>query len=755
MATDTVKNVPQTYRTILFDYFKESEEENLEMLLRRHAEQIDKLEPLVADVKNKLEVASFRQFLEKFKPSIYQTTVPSPDGGYEFIYTYKKENEYSVELDITTQSYYQMVEDLYKKRLTSGKALLEFDDAEITKILTPEEEVKAIYKNRRLLNMAAKRCEEKRARHENASDDIKTLNSVANKLKSQYSKPQAILIIGMADAARQLEEAEKTLKRMENQKPGQQTVNPLALGRPDFNEFGKPVFLPVGEDAPSENAPAIPGGQLAIEERVREGLTRRIGSDYDKTAGPLASPKLKEMVVRAMVSTPIATPAELAKIDVAGLKATCEQLRQNKADMLKIFTTSRQNFITTLNNMVCRLLDVKIFFEHATGEESPDARLGKYGLIVANCHPADLVTGDLKVPFGKLMESLGGDTTDRVWFGILPHVSLGGESDAAPQDEEQTDFYVAIDEAEEEAEKKAAPGDPVSLMNTATLLEIMNKARITTVFSFGPSDWATFSQLTAGKLQEVKAELETLEPNPHAICAYPNFTLLPRKQVKLGKELIGDSEKEFCVNVGPIQIDAAYVAAGILAGSQRVDTLIKAGLDKNRFLKENVMVRVDLEDKDVKHRLTPHFARERISNWPAELMAEIGKNGGFGMAFCGNELSDLKTSYLHCARVLELKDGSYRPVNHIMMKDFLNLFLKLKGSMKPAEFTSFLNQIRNDWLQQAKSDSQNPPSKRKLNLVMKETDKVEQDPEIPGKVNTNFGSGEDFVEVEVGDSTDG
>ena len=68
-----------THRTILFEEFTADEEHpSLFKVFSSYEDSAD--ERVYADIKEKLAVHSFQEFLEKFAPTVYEKYEPSADG---------------------------------------------------------------------------------------------------------------------------------------------------------------------------------------------------------------------------------------------------------------------------------------------------------------------------------------------------------------------------------------------------------------------------------------------------------------------------------------------------------------------------------------------------------------------------------------------------------------------------------------------------------------------------------------------------
>ena len=110
---ETVKQkIVQTSKTILFEEFNDQNNDNLATFLENN----DPSDEMFVEELKKLEVYSFKDFLKKFAPDVYEICQMNEDGKPEFIYTVDAKNvknQYAVKQPITEHTYYKMLSDLY------------------------------------------------------------------------------------------------------------------------------------------------------------------------------------------------------------------------------------------------------------------------------------------------------------------------------------------------------------------------------------------------------------------------------------------------------------------------------------------------------------------------------------------------------------------------------------------------------------------------------------------------------------------
>lgn len=117
--------VKQTGTTIIFEEFNRAQDKtNLVTLLLRDAEEIP-LELFVRTLNSELVVRSFAEFVEKFSPTIYETTVTAEDGSLRFVYSSDKPGCECTEIKLHNHPFFKLIMDLIDRQADSDKEELQ------------------------------------------------------------------------------------------------------------------------------------------------------------------------------------------------------------------------------------------------------------------------------------------------------------------------------------------------------------------------------------------------------------------------------------------------------------------------------------------------------------------------------------------------------------------------------------------------------------------------------------------------------
>lgn len=637
-----------TYRTILFEEF-DSEKSDLFGILSASEDSAD--ERVYNDVIEKLSVHSFEEFLDKFAPKVYEKyELASNEAGFEITYS-TESSPGAIPLDIVSNSYYKMLLNLYHDKEKSGEANLKFNYDELFEQLKPKQEIEAAKNLRKQLRAAESKYYECRDKGESTDEARKVFNGYFKKVREQYGKSAINLLpIAMADLDTKIVAADKLLA----QNAGKDEDEPLQLAggyTAVFKEDGTLDVMPVQQEVSPNAVEELPAKQLAGGERKL--LSAVIESDYDKRATAPNS------FVRSLV---VSTYAPLAEADtgMGAVQASLAEVRQmqeaNKARKNvyeKTFQSAKAAFIQAMTETVQKLLGVQIFFDHAAvrGELAD-------GLIVANCS-AGLLMRECKEKFTSFIRRVGHEPVkSRIWFGIVPGVSESND-DGNPVDDEDEDL-LGGDATEAYSHSKPQSTKSVSMNELRQFLPIMDDARIMTVFSFKADDSNGFL-MSPKYVEEKRQRLQKLN-NRHAVYAYPNFTLTRPRFV----EIIDDAEK---LAIPGVYIDAAYVAAGLLVGSQQHSYLIERKLPVHRQLP---CVRIDFEKPAVRRKFVTKFNRESYFGANEDLRNAINVDK-MGFVFSGDAMDGMQNTYVYIANTLYKSPGNerYRPIYATLVEDYV------------------------------------------------------------------------------------
>ena len=680
----------QTCKTILFEKFSDDAQD-----LKTILDLYDEPTLIGKDELEKLEVHSFEEFMIKFKPKIYE--ICQLVGGLPvFTYTCNADEAKShnaIEKDIEDNAFYRMLVKMYSTKGSSGLSNIDFDDSEFLNMLTPNQEKKDALNTRKLLRSATERFLNAKDKGENADDFAFKILECRQKIIQKYQNSHIHLLpIALADIDTKLKfldtYTEQIVKRGDNVvEPG----NVLISGHMEFDEYGNLIVVKNPElDIISGGMPQINSG-----ENIDKLLTETLEKDYEKNNHSSENTFVKALILDTYAPNHSNKMPECRPEEVEEKRA---ELVQRKAIYETIFVDAKNSFIGALADICTKLLSVKVFFDHATVNGNLDA-----GLLVTNCEASDL----LSEKFAEFIKHRGKDQiSKRYWFAIIPGVK---DTKLIIHPSTPLDPFGELQQSSNA--KKSNNNGELDISNAKKLLDILNEAKIMSVFSFKGNKNNSFDKISVGYLNDVKGKLSNFN-NPHAVFAYPNFTVLREREIKVA-ESTGINK----VVVPAVFIDACYVAGGLLVGSQQINYLESKGL---KTLKDNVCVRVDLEDNQTK--LLTKFNREQEKNWTSEVLKEIN-NDMFGFALCGNELmSDgkvIENTYVYCARTLSKRGDSYCPIYKVLMENFLSAYLQLSG-LKVSTIKKFIRNEVGDW----KDMIQLNASKDCVNLILREHEDI-------------------------------
>lgn len=687
-----------TYRTILFEEF-DSGKPNLYGILSTAANPAG--ETVYHDIKEKLSVRSFDEFLERFAPKVYEKHDPAADGvGLKV--TYSTENSPgAIPLDIVSNSYYKMLLNLYRSKEKSGESNLRFNYEELFDQLKPKQEVEAAKTLRMQLNAAQDKYYECQEKGESTDEARKIFNGCFKKVRDQYEKSVINLLpLAMADLDTKIVAADKLLTQ--NAGKNEDEVLQLASGYTSFfKEDGTLGTAPIQIQASTDTIEELPTKQIGGGERKL--LSAVIESDYDKRV------KTQNTFVRDLV---VSTYAPLTTPDIAGnaVEMSLAEVRKQqdinlakKQTYEKTFQNAKGAFIQAMTETVQKLLGIQALFDHATSKgELVD------GVIIANCS-VGLLMRECKDTFTRFINRVGHDSVgNRVWFGIVPGVSEAFGDDDSGDDEEED---LLGDDSDTSDHVKPQSTKTVSMNELRQFLPIMDDARIMTVFSFKADDTNGFL-MTPKYVEEKRDSLSNIK-NKHAVYAYPNFTLTRPRNI----ELFDGAER---LAIPGVYIDAAYIAGGLLMGSQQPNYLEGHGLKVHRQLP---CVRIDFENTAVRQKLVTKFNKETDFDVNEDLRNEINRDR-MGFVFSGDEMGNIQNTYVYIANTLYKSPGSdvYRPIYATLVEDYVRaVYNRVEDKSRKGVKREFINGTVAEWKRCAESkEHQND-----VNLLLHESESID------------------------------
>lgn len=748
---NTLKVVKQTHKAILFENFNNWQKNSLNLAMVLKTDQQDASKQL--ENLHKLEVRSFDEFVDKFVPKIYEK-VEKINGVPKFRYTLD-ENEGGVLVPLTSHAYYKYLAKVYADKQTSDASNREFDDSDISEIMMPKhEQVEAenLRQEQELLVM-------QRAEAINKGENPSVYNERLFEISQEIGDKGAKTSLGRLN--QYINSLDKEIVALDHKEQELAALPPgenadefcVASGVLDFDRDGNAVIMEL-PPPPENDADRDRVKVLALRNEGVKLLTSVVNKKLEEAG---VGEFTKEMVIANYLPVEHSAATEI-KLNLPEIQAKKNELTQ-KVEMLEsTYAQAQKAFITLLRTLLPRILGVKIFFDHATVEGGETSKLPEgQGLIVANCTPERLMQTEadkqnfVRYVTDYLPEQIG---NEHVWLAILPHVVVG---DYAPEDAQ-----IALSNANpfDTGSNGSDPvdmatlvkiGKPVKLKDSTTkeFFELMEKGKILTVFNPAVAKDApfTFSRLSAECIRNIKERLSGLNYN-HAVFAFPNFTLIEDKSISISaREDISTVSDDRKAPVGPVYIDAAYVAAGLIVASQQPRYLKARGL---KVEPSDVCVRLSLDSLDISNKLTTKFNREMGTQRTASLKAETADR--FGFMFCGDNQMDgatkLKNSYVLCARTLKQEKGVYVPLCKTLVSDFVLSYMKAQGQMEPKKFQTLFENTIDDW----RRDKAQNVKTGVINSIIQGDDVIAMvQEESEASISIQLSGGEAFVNLTIND----
>lgn len=747
----TLERVKQTHKTILFESFNGWQKNifNLAQLLNgKYSDVDDKIDKI-----SRLEVHSFKEFLEKFSPKIYETiqetTVTKPDGSksvmYNFDYSLDDTKGTGIPMKLEDHGYFKMLSGMYGAKRTSGQSNRDFDDSILKEILTPKSEEKEELKFRKRAELLAMQYAEAVNKKENANVYAKQIIEFRKEIEAKKNSPAIVkLAMRVSNINNRIHFLEKQDNANKALPPGNEDAE-VTRGILDFDDDGKPIVkaLPASstvEGSDSTKLLTAASTVKMLKAAVEEGLA--------------ADENLSSFTQKMIVSNYLpADSTESFDLTPAGVSEKLVALKEERDICENMYVQAQSSFIKVLKQIATRVLGVKAFFDHATIKGGEDGVLPKgAGLLVTNCSVRDLLGDEkTKAEFEKFIFQYGKNETGnkKLWIGILPHVICGEKNLDEQYDDENIDpFKFDINDVEEKNSNNI--GEPATLTETKQLLSIMQNGGVLTVFNAAVDKDVpfTFGGINKKTIDEIREKFADFGIDfDHAVFAYPNFTIISESKSKI---FIDDRDDAPSIDVNSILIDAAYVAAGLIVASQQPEFLIRAGFN-GRVDKQSVCVRLNLEDEEISAKLLTHFNRELSGSWEKDIVDAISDDR-FGFVFSGDLRHDrtsnkyLENSYIFSARTMSKKDGIFQPIYKTLTKDFILGYLKtIAPKISKREFNNFLNQDVKEWVDQMKRGENDGI----INTVLKKGDSISKSSEGSGKLRVALGGGDTLIDVEI------
>lgn len=692
----------QTSKAILFEKFAEEDVDgktvpSLAMFLNE--EGVDK-GLFHKKIIEKLGVKSFEEFMKKFTPWVYETIEPGEtEDSVEIKYSLNKPDHYDETgmnpTALNATAIYELVNKLYSQRKSSGVPQLNFDFSDIAKVLSPESQTEKIKQARRDMKYYMDeyfKLEEKTPGVPSAekANAIKMFNENRIAVQDAYTKGSAaMLTLKLGDAG------EVLLGMGENSSEDGSDGGKTYIGIPDYDADGNLRFRKLEHEAGEKPK------QLGVDSNQK--LLEILQQDYETDAPKYMknSPEITNLVL-SNISTGLARTEH-------GKDFWLARLETGQKDYKKWM----ENLAYTIAPLVEKFIGVKAFFENATGDDNDDAKLDSV-LIVANCTASELVGTDrIKGNLQKFLTNVNREIKKKIWFGIIPAISLGdedGEETSDLPEYDPNDPFGSLQAIKER--KNIKKSDCISSADVKVLLDICEKARIMTFYNFKANNKTCFGGIDKGVYEKMRDRI-VFEKGEYAICCLPNFTIIPEEErnVIINKKLV---EKEcqtdyVSLQIPAIYIEASYVAAGMVVGSQQKEMLIKKDFNVDPNLSN---IRFDLEGKEVYKKFQSNMCVENDLPVPRDMNEEVMKTR-FGFYFSdkkipGDNGKEITHCYVRNARTMA-QNNSTKTYEDMTNKLFTDFVIALLYGNEDVADPDYAKQVKEtdilEWMDYAQANS--------------------------------------------------
>lgn len=357
---------------------------------------------------------------------------------------------------------------------------------------------------------------------------------------------------------------------------------------------------------------------------------------------------VKDLVIRTFCPL----PAVQTEIDI-------KKEVENYNTYLEFYKTAKDDFVKTAKPLVEIILGVKMFFSQYDTKNKGM----KPALLVSN-NKLDMTVKSNNIP--KLEAFLNtvnakNDFSETIWFGIVPDIEI--ESSAKVKAPRRERF---------EGNRKVVNVDANTMESLTMLLQTLKKYKVQIFFNFQASEETSFSNMATIGIDKYIERCEILTRQDYsefAIPCLPNFTIIPKDksgvvidskmlQTETGVKMSQAKEDILKLWIEGVYVDAAYVAAGIVAAYQCPEYLKTYFTDVSTNYPG---VRFDIEAGDNNLKIATVLAKE-ISGFTNNIKDIINRKN-FGFVFSSENAQikgrDIKRITIYKARSLaEAEDGN-------------------------------------------------------------------------------------------------
>lgn len=641
--------IQQTNRSILFE---EINPEKLDLItIVGDVKGIDSLsDEKTKEINEHLLVKNFDEFLEKFSPTVYSFYNAA---NQNVIYTLKKPDNISTECISEIKlnkdnDFLKMIFTLVDTKRSQGIKNVDFKFEKVLDMISPKKIVEDIKQVRKEIHYLYNKYEELDEEDPKKLDLGDKLNYKFEEASQNYNNVMAMLPLAIEDIKTRL------LFGQTQENSGAEAIQ---IGMLTMGDNGELKIL----EAPKSDSTAL----MVMDEDRSTSLVGVFEEDYNAiTENP--SDYVKDLVIRTFCPL----PAIESEIDI-------EREVQNYNTYLEFYKKAKDDFVKTAKPLVEKILGIKMFFDQYSTKNK-----GMQPALIITNNKLDMTVKNNNIP--RLETYLNtvnskNDFTDTIWLGIVPSIEMESVGNTKTRRERFR------------GNEKIVSKEGNTIESLTMLLEVIKRYKIQTFFNFQANEETTFNNMATAGIDKYieKCDLLTRQDySEFAIPCMPNFTIIPKDksgvvidskmlQTDEGAKLSKEKEDILKLWIEGVYVDAAYIAAGIVAAYQCPEYLKESFKDISR---EYPGVRFDIESGENNLKVVTTMAKE-ISGFTNNIKDTINRRN-FGFVFSSENAQlqgkDIKRITIYKARSLALTEDGFDSIYKTSVSTYIERMLRFQ-----------------------------------------------------------------------------
>lgn len=626
-----------------------SERPSLSKILSKTEEgNITISEDLLKEIESELVVGSFEDFLKKFNPTIYSRSVNG-----EIIYSLRKDgagNWSECPINMSNDFLNLIINIIDGK---TGTTNIEFEyQEEFKRLLGVDATTKKIERAIDEVKYLRDCYEKAEPGSPEQKDLMKKGQKAYQKIVTDFNNPITMLpwFQGMVRTVLIDKGVEPTFSSCVEDKTKAMIGTSIKL---DPN--GIPLLVQ-NEDEDVE----VQETQTVADENVEQPTNN---NEFGKALVTVYDAGVKKNIVVAdntgkqMLVSLFGEADSIKKIKENCAKLSVPELTERYNQFSKQIDTQYANFAKVAKQLIEEIVGIRMFFEQSKINKNKMP----VKLLVANDDLEDFTGKENALEqFLIRVNTTESDYSKAIWYSIISNMSMA-------EDDEEPSWLDDEDEIDDR--------DSNSISSVTKMVKILGKYGIQSFVGFENNNVNTFSDVQQRGVKKYKDATEKFvldeEVNKYFIPCLPNFTVVPESKSRLKSqgeyeyqpaETINDDEKASFIDkgyldLGGFYVNAAYIAAGIVAACQSPDYLaskkIKIVTDTGVSIPG---VRFDLErhfDKiDVKMGI-------EVGGYTEKVKDEINEEQ-YGFVFASE--GGAKTHIMKARSLKKTENGDYEPL---------------------------------------------------------------------------------------------